>query len=61
MVLYRVFQEAATKKYFSTVFSKATIFQVVVYCLMIILPFFIAYATNGELHSYSRQTIDQQV
>ncbi len=51
MVLYRVFQETATNKYYSTVFSKATIFQVVVYCLMIIVPFFIAYASNGELHS----------
>ena len=34
-------------KYYSTLCSKATLFQVAIYSLIIIPPFFIAYATNG--------------
>jgi len=48
MVLYRVHSEPLLGKYYSAVCSKATLFQVVIYSLIIIPPFFIAYATNGR-------------
>lgn len=48
MVLYKVHSESHVEKYYSTVCSRATLFQVVIYSLMIIPPFFIAYATNGK-------------
>lgn len=46
MVLYRVYSEPALDKYYSTVFSKATFFQILLYLVLIIPPFFIAYHTN---------------
>ena len=47
MVLYKVHSEFHVEKYYSTVCSRATLFQIIIYSLMIIPPFFIAYATNG--------------
>ena len=47
MVLYKVHSEFQVEKFYSTVCSRATLFQILVYSLMIIPPFFIAYATNG--------------
>lgn len=49
MVLYRVYSEPHLRTFHSTVCSKATLFQIIVYSLIIIPPFFIAYATNGRL------------
>lgn len=54
MVLYRVHSEPLFAKYYSTVCSKATLFQIVIYSLIIIPPFFIAYATNGRCSSNKR-------
>ena len=51
MVLYRVYSQPHLSKYYSTICSKATLFQIVLYSMMLIPPFFIAYATNGELLS----------
>ena len=48
MVLYKVHSEFQVDKYYSTVCSRATLFQIIVYSLMVIPPFFIAYATNGK-------------
>ncbi len=49
MVLYRVHSEPSLDKYYSTICSRATIFQIVIYATLIIPAFFIAYSTNGEL------------
>ena len=49
MVLYRVHSEFQAEKFYSTVCSRATLFQVIIYSLMIVPPFFIAYATNGNV------------
>ena len=48
MALYKVHSECHEEKYYSTVCSRATLFQIIIYSLMIIPPFFIAYATNGK-------------
>ena len=48
MVLYRVYSEPHLVKHYSTVCSRATLFQVLFYAVIIIAPFFIAYATNGK-------------
>lgn len=47
MVLYRVFSEPNKDKYYSTICSKATFFQVFIYAVLILPPFFIAYDTKG--------------
>ncbi|XP_003384386.1 PREDICTED: transmembrane protein 231-like [Amphimedon queenslandica] len=46
MVLYRVFSTPHLIKHYSTVFSKATVFQIITYALVILAPFFIAYSTR---------------
>ena len=48
MVLFRVHSEQTLDKYYSTILSRATFFQILIYALLIIPPFFIAYDTNGE-------------
>ena len=48
MVLYRVFSEPHLVKHYSAIFSRATLFQVLFYAIVIIVPFFVAYATNGK-------------
>ena len=53
MVLYKVHSEFQLEKFYSTVFSRATLFQIIVYSLMIIPPFFIAYATNGMIRFHN--------
>ena len=50
--MYKVHSEFEAEKYYSTVCSKATLFQIIVYSLMIFPPFFIAYATNGKVVTY---------
>ena len=47
MVLYRVYSEPFVNKYYSTICSYATLFQVVSYCLVLVPPIFLAYVTNG--------------
>ena len=54
MVLYGVYSEPLFKRYYSTVCSRATLFQVVAYALILVPPFFIAYATNGKRGIYSK-------
>ncbi len=49
MVLYRVYSQPHLRKYYSTVCSRATLFQLIVYALMVIPPALIAYETNGKL------------
>lgn len=49
MVLYKVYSEPSLNEYYSTVLSRATLFQVLTYVLLIIPPFFIAYGTNGMM------------
>ena len=56
MVLYKVHSEFEAEKYYSTICSKATLFQIIVYSLMIFPPFFIAYATNGKMVSHLERT-----
>lgn len=53
MVLYRVHAEARLDKYYSTLCSKATLFQAVLYALMIIPPLFVALTTNEFWQSTS--------
>lgn len=48
MVLYKVYSEVNLDKYYSTICSRATVFQILIYALLIIPPFFIAYSTNGK-------------
>jgi hypothetical protein len=48
MVLFRVHSEPNLDKYYSTVLSRATFFQIFIYAVLIISPFFIAYDTNGK-------------
>lgn len=49
MALYRVYSEPQLIRHYSTLFSRATLFQFLFYIVIIIAPFFIAYATNGKL------------
>ncbi len=49
MVLYRVYSQPHVSKYYSTVCSKATLFQIIIYAVMLIPPVFIAYETKGEV------------
>lgn len=53
MVLYRVYSEPSLSKYYSTICSRATFFQAIIYALLIIPPFFIAYLSNGKSVGYS--------
>ena len=48
MGLYRVFSEPQLIKHYSTIFSRATLFQLIIYAVVIVAPFFVAYATNGK-------------
>ena len=49
MVLYRVHSEPVFTNFYSTLCSRATIFLVVIYCLILVPPAFIAYVTNGKV------------
>lgn len=52
MVLYRVYSEPYRIKYYSTVCSRATLFQILVYCIVTVPPFFIAYSA-GDFWQYT--------
>jgi transmembrane protein 231 len=46
MVLYEVYNEPQSIRHYSTVFSRATIFLIITYLIIIVAPFFIVYSTN---------------
>ena len=48
MVLYKVYSEPKFERYYSTICSRASLFQALIYSSIIIPPFFIAYDTKGE-------------
>ena len=48
MVLYRVYSEPQLRDYYTTVCSRATLFLVAIYGLVLVPPALIAYATNSK-------------
>lgn len=51
MVLYRVYSQPNLDKYYSNICSRATLFQLIIYALLVIPPFFVAYSTRGKFVS----------
>ena len=47
MALLRVYSEPHQIQHYSTVFSKALLFQVIVYAIIIVVPFFFCHGTRG--------------
>lgn len=48
MVVYQVFSRPQLVRHYATVCSEATLFQIFIWCLVIIPPFFVAHSTNGK-------------
>lgn len=49
MALLRVYSEPHLIKHYSTVCSRAMLFQIIIYTIIIVAPFFICHATNGGI------------